>query len=182
VNVLNSLTSSPVHHTIQEAISTAVWPHLTCWVLRQRSQSTAHTGATENSWSPTQPSPLCCPRAFYILLLRSLSSHHSSHFKHSLFFYFDYRKLTFIDNKTTSKMYVYVPLAGFSDYQLTSIAFPLHSVQFPLHWVILRPVPDTLCFHQHTLVATLVHVPVSFSKTQGSLWRDDTHTVKIQLT
>lgn len=79
-------------------------------------------------------------------------------------------------------MYVYVPLAGFSDYQLTSIAFPLHSVQFPLHWVILRPVPDTLCFHQHTLVATLVHVPVSFSKTQGSLWRDDTHTVKIQLT
>ena len=31
VNVLNSLTSSPVHHTIQDAISTAVWPHLTCW-------------------------------------------------------------------------------------------------------------------------------------------------------
>ena len=76
----------------------------------------------------------------------------------------------------------YVPLAGFSDYQLTSISFPLSSDQFPLHWVILRPVPDTLRLHQHTLVATLVHVPLSFSKTQGSLWRDNTHTAKIQLT
>ena len=177
---LAHLFPRPPHHPGCNQYSCLATPDLLA--LWQRSQSTAHTGATENSRSPTQPSPLCCPRAFYILLLRSLSSHHSSHFKHSLFFYFDYRKFTFIDNKTTSKMYVYVPLAGFSDYQLTSISFPLHSVQFPLHWVILRPVPDTLRFHQHTLVATLVHVPISFSKTQGSLWRDDTHTVKIQLT